>query len=825
MSSIIRSELVNYNNLVKLAFTPALLNNEWMKTNKEYTKECYGKIGKMLSKCQTYNERYGKIPTIYTDTADRRYTRGISLQTIDATIRNLLINDFCFDVDIVNSCPSILNSLTKGKFPKLNYYCKNRKEVIESISNEFKKYNTELNRGQVKQLFQCLLFGGSINTWLTDNNLNGFTHEDYKFQYNKKDIDDEQFEYINDFALESRNIQNYLWKNADSYNIQALKNEIESMNKTNKKGSFLAKSAYLYERKCIDILENNLKDSDFQVNAIVHDGLNVYHNSFQKNTVIKSELNKIIENVENDIKKGLDFDIKLICKEMETYGVDLSKYSVNTQAMKQFDLQFMSRLESYETMKTYFEMFFGFVKAAGVYYEKSYKYCFQYELSKLNEIINGANCKIEKKNAKGEMVEKWVPFLKLYKSDTTRKMYDKVGVYLGADIEKYSHENNFNIHIPLPEIPNKPENHDIYVKHFKKLIGYALGDENDNKGFVNYMIQWLADMIQNPTNKGTSTSVIISGDQGSGKSSITEILTWIFGKDKILSEASGKVLYDVFNGYLMGKMLFNLEESEEGCDLTGRIKNFTTSNTWHYEFKNKNKVSAPNYTRLLFVSNKKVPVFIDSLTGERRFVVFDSFKPNDKTMHFFESFYEAYGSEGEHHKSFCDSIYHLLATYNITIKNFQKERPVTKAYRKLMMRCVNKKIQFMINFIETCQFDQDEEDITFIGEQYPEYWKSKNYEKQYITNKTSLFEKFKEYIEEEYNLTNKKLNKSEFYNDLESHFGIVEKRTNKGRQLQFIPSEIMKVCKNKNWLLEYHGQEIKAQQRTTKYKKSHLLDF
>ena len=610
-------------------------------------------------------------------------------------------------------------------------------------------------------------------------------------------------DYIFDFQREAKTINKYVWKHADDFECDVTTDECEK--KDNPKGSFMSHMLFVYERKVINALEKELKKADLMVNAIVHDGLNVYHESMTKTDKISDILNKVMHKVKLVAKKKFSLEINLLSKDMNTY-IDVSSHNIKKGIFDQFDMKFMNSLKYYDLMKTYFEMFFGFVKASTMYNEISKTYCYSYDANKLRERVNGIKY-IDNRNETEEDKPKKLDFLNRYLADVDRKQYDKTGVYIGNDVLTCKAENVFNVYVPLPDVPDKPKKFDTYIDHYRRLIGFALGDPSNKKGYVDYFVQWLADMIRNPSSKGTSVSIVVSGDQGTGKSSLSEIMTWIFGKEKILSEASGRVLQDGFNGYLMGKMLFNLEESETKGDLTGRIKQFTTSSTWHYEFKNKNKVTAPNYARLLFVSNRKIPVYIDSVTGERRFVVFHSKTPTAETKAFFKKFYSAYGSGSEHHHQFCQAVYNYLATIPITVKDFQEERPITEAYRKLMMRCVNKKIQFVIDFIEKSKFDSSKSDY-YDDEDPGLYWESKDYNKNFKINKSMFFELFKTYMSAEYATSYTKINKSEFFTDIEKYFDIIEKRTTKERCLVFNPAEIMKVAKNKNWIVMYHGKSI-----------------
>lgn len=823
MDKITRTELVDYNALLTLLFSDLLDDNKNMKGEHDtaYKNELRYKYAYLLTEYgrNTFERnftKYCRIPTVYINSDNRRFTKGVSLQNLDGLSRNLLIQDFCYDADIVNCNPSLLLSVLNGaSFDTefLKKYVNSRDKVFHKVIKGVNKLlsgkegSVEITKKHVKDLIIIITNGGSLNTWLSKHKL-GLSYSDII----------ENINFISGYISENKRILNYIHDNPKQFNTQEVMEQMS--NEPNMKGKLLNRVILRAERQCIDILEAEIEKSDFVINSIIHDGINVYHKSMIKSDKIQEQLEGIFTVVEERILEMFKYDVKIICKPLDVKNILLSNYVLPKQHFDEFNLRYMSKFKSYDTMKAYFELFFGYVKGSNVYYEISKTFSNTYDVTSIKQLLDGAY--VSKFNSEKQKNEK-KPFFNVYRNDPSRKIYSKAGFYLG---DEHTRENAFNIFIPLPDLPKKPETYNTHIKHYRKLIGLAIGDEHDKKGYVEYMIQWFSDMIQNPSNKSTSTSIVISGEQGTGKSSLSEILMWIFTSQRIYCEASGKILHDGFNGSLMGKMLLNMEESEGDDSLTGRIKQFTTSKLWQYEFKNKNKMTAPNYTRLMFASNKKVPVYIDSATGDRRFVVFESKNPTNRTVAFFKHFFNAYDPDGKHHRDFCDAVYNYLYNYPITIKNFQDERPITEAYRKLMLRCVSHKIQFIINFVETCKFECvsgfDDTDI----KDYGNYWECDRYNMECKVTKTALFEHFKMYIQDEFNNRFKKLNRKEFFNDIMKHFKFTEKKIRGERFITFKPSEIMKVALKKNWLITHEGQVIKSINiKAVQIDEQNILDF
>lgn len=807
-----KKELINRENLHSMLFGNALQAHPYMTTRQSYLDECLQKLAKVCTNSFDVGKGYSAIPTHYKDYGDRRYAEGVTLQTIDGTLRNLLVADFCYDADIVNSCPSILLSIMRNhkvKAPCLKKYCTNRKQILKDlIASMADLLPAPIDRSVAKNAFTVITFGGSINTWIKAHDLQACLEDVIN-----------AFPFLLEYAQEMKKLQNLVWSKADRFDCTEIKAKLEKDD--NQKPKLLSRLAFREERKIIDILMREIESDGLCINSIIHDGVLVYDPAtFTKSPELEGRLCDTLKKSMKCASKELGYQVEIILKPMETFGVQLDDHRIDRRFLDQFDMRFMANLKSYPIMKAYFELFFGFIIGSDEYAEVSKTFSMSHDKQAMISRLAGLKVQCTKKGKDGDSVV-MKDFFTVYSSDINRKQYHKTGIYFDEDLTKAYDDNAFNINIPLPDVPEKPELYDTCISHFERLVGHAIGDPTGSLGYVNYFNQWLADMIQNPTKKQTSVSMIITGHQGTGKSSISEIMTWIFGVDRVLTESSGRCLRDEFNGYLMGKYLFNLEESEQKEDLTGRIKHFTTASEWHYEFKNKNKFTARLITRLLFVSNKKVPVFIDANTGERRFCVFNSCDVTDELKHFFDRFYKAYGVGNKFHEQFKQSVYHYLSTMNVTISNFQKQRPLTEAYRRMMLRCVNKKIQFMIDFIERCGFDEQQ----FLGGE-TEYWKSPLYGKKFTIPKHDLFQAFSYYHEEEYNMK-MKLNKSEFYNDIEQHFGIKSARTKNTLVFSFTPSKIMKIAKKNNWLMSYHGEPItmKVMDDDDEIPEDQLLDF
>lgn len=118
-----------------------------------------------------------------------------SLSVFHRPTRHTLSKDYYVDIDMVNCQPTILNEICKinGMEKKiLNKYVKNPKKYREFIM----KYHN-CSKDIAKQLFICLMFGGSYTSWLKDNDI----------QENK----DVKVKEVNDLEIELKSVMEVVY--------------------------------------------------------------------------------------------------------------------------------------------------------------------------------------------------------------------------------------------------------------------------------------------------------------------------------------------------------------------------------------------------------------------------------------------------------------------------------------------------------------------------------------------------------------------------------------------------------------------------------------
>ena len=111
---------------------------------------------------------------------------------------------------------------------------------------------------------------------------------------------------------------------------------------------------------------------------------------------------------------------------------------------------------------------------------------------------------------------------------------------------------------PYIEQKEPAESVKLWVGHILNVVC------NGNAEAAKTMTQWLAHIIQKPTEK--AFAVILYGGQGTGKSILYEFFTRCIGKDLGLQVSKLEDLTQTHNTHLRGKLILNANEAtNEPC--------------------------------------------------------------------------------------------------------------------------------------------------------------------------------------------------------------------------------------------------------------------
>lgn len=157
-----------------------------------------------------------------------------------------------------------------------------------------------------------------------------------------------------------------------------------------------------------------------------------------------------------------------------------------------------------------------------------------------------------------------------------------------------------------------------FLAYIKEIIA------NNDSGAADWVLDWLADIAQDPSNK-PGTALVLVGEQGSGKSFLGEgIMRLIIGDNHSTEAADINALVSNFNKMAENRLFLQVDESTTSGSRAAadKLKSIITGKHVLITPKGIDTYSAPNHMRLLFTSNREsTAVFIDGSAYERRYTV------------------------------------------------------------------------------------------------------------------------------------------------------------------------------------------------------------
>jgi hypothetical protein len=223
----------------------------------------------------------------------------------------------------------------------------------------------------------------------------------------------------------------------------------------------------------------------------------------------------------------------------------------------------------------------------------------------------------------------WATAFDLWKQWPKRYQYAGIGMFPG----KARVPNGYlNLWMGFAVDPRKGD-WSLFRKHLHERV---CGGDNVH---FDWLMDWLAHLVQRPEEKPGSAIVLKSAAKGTGKTMLNTILKRILGVHAS-SVSKAEHVVGRFNGHLQRTLLLGVEEAfwAGSKPAEGVIKNLITESEIKIEQKGVDAYDATNFTRLIFTSNEKwaVPVGVD----ERRFLVLEVNNPDANKAAYFDPIWE-----------------------------------------------------------------------------------------------------------------------------------------------------------------------------------------
>ena len=214
----------------------------------------------------------------------------------------------------------------------------------------------------------------------------------------------------------------------------------------------------------------------------------------------------------------------------------------------------------------------------------------------------------------GEVKE--IKFMTMWKKSTKIRMIDKFEFNPSPD--RKDNQQRVNLFTGFKyDITSNDGKYDIekikpFIKHVENICS---GEE----AVSNYILNWMAWLIQFPHKKTAVTIVFYSFIEGNGKNIIFDILHKIFGKYYLKLKNTTEFAKN-FNSHQQNKILAVCDEiNARARDLADELKDVITRDELSIEYKGKEVYSINDYMNIILTTNNENVIRVP--TSDRRFMI------------------------------------------------------------------------------------------------------------------------------------------------------------------------------------------------------------
>lgn len=292
----------------------------------------------------------------------------------------------------------------------------------------------------------------------------------------------------------------------------------------------------------------------------------------------------------------------------------------------------------------------------------------------------------------GNLVEAIEPFIKHWYADPHIRTYEKMEMFpppLKCPKKVYNLWNGFAAERMTCQSSGN-------VTPFLDLIELCVNHDQNGK---DYLIKWLAQLIQEP-GKIVGTAPVIRGVQGTGKNTLwDDTMKLIIGSDKFYQTSNPtQHLFSRFSSGRFRRFLICVDETKAKDSIANSedMKNAIVSKTYQHEIKGVDPLTCSNYNRFSFLSNRDAPIVIED--GDRRYFVFTMSGERFADKTYWDNYYNYIQDESN-----LVAIYEYLKGIDISGVNWISDRPITDAYRDIQSKYVGVVNQFLLNVIKVAK--------------------------------------------------------------------------------------------------------------------------
>jgi len=596
---------------------------------------------------------------------------GIGMQSFRFDMRNPLAKKFYWDLDFENCHYRIAERYCEDYGLNHTYitkYIDNRNDYLKLVSDSRKKSKTE---------FLKILYGGNIKL--------------YNDCYDEVEgcMKNEGMEILTGIQKEITFLMNTIWdKHSHLHKLKcgAGKTKIAINKKPNPKATLMSLIFQTKERELLMYFDFLLGKWNRNLSVFIHDG--GYVEKIDGETEIPSEiLKECSELITDKFKIRTDISQKAIEYEWSLPQIKLSQYNPR---------------------KIEFEKRNFFVGSNLIYIQQdgTIENVKVFDMKNRQKNNNYQEYDIESgKNVKKYFFDEWM-------ADPERKSYEKVDFipdklkcpeYVFNLFRGFKVEDLMNEEI-MKEYHSKTQEEimHLWIDKIIKHVNYLTSGHSD------YILKWLANIIQNPMNRSQVAIMIrdmgglLEEGGGTGKNMFFD--DWfgneILGDDLVYVVGDNRELYGSFNSQFEGKLLVIVEEAsgKENHSNIDILKSKITAKKMNINKKQVASYQVRDFTNLLFATNNRNPLPFKQ--GNRRLGAFETNPECRDNVGYFKDLH-AHLSSPIVKVAFYMYLKNL-PTYSSPI-DFQTNIPKTGVYKELRMLNAPIHIKWLTDKVKKCE--------------------------------------------------------------------------------------------------------------------------
>lgn len=650
-------------------------------------------------------------------------------------VRATLFAETEYDIDAIACHPAILFNLVKdeGRFEYLQLFINNKDEIFKSCSindkciDLYNKKNKDIltKKDLLKLLCTRILYGGCEQAWANEYGLKRNDYElSVEYQLLIKDFEkackilfvSDKFERMIDNIKEQ--IMESFIKEHDEKELERCAKDKRLKPKPFDKKGFPIKprqivSILLQEYECRAIMEvfEFLKEKDITPTSYCYDGFQVKKTDFDISLI--DEINIYMK----DNNHGLTFIIKEFVKPFTK-----EELLVIEEPPDYFCRNEWSQLITYGQKKDYFEKYHKMIGS----------------MDGLSILDCDGNLR-RVKNLPMIYGHIYHNFINDYlNKDTTIPTWDNWGIYPN---NKLKPKNIYNIWRGF-EIEKKEYESIVPDGNISNILYHFKVVANFDEKLYEYLLNYYAHIIQKPEKK-TNVCLLIQGKQGTGKTTIAELLMKnLLGSNLVFDTCDIDKICGRFNSLIQGKIYGVLNEAtgKDTFGIVDKIKDSITREHVMIELKGIDPIQIKDFVNYVYTTNNTNPVKIDS--DDRRFQIMECSDIHKNDTKYFERL-----RTDMFDKKILKTFYNFLKTRDISNFDVVNDRVMNEATEDIYELNEDPMIGFINDWFSTSFYKRTYR-MDEIYSEYKIYMSENKY--NYVNNKMfgKLMKKFcnKKYI-------------------------------------------------------------------------------